>query len=118
MFKIEKNAYAVKMAMGLLDKDYKIQLVSTENARAYFEKKAIELFGFGNITMVTGVYTHEDTGEKVKEPSLVIDFSFFYDDFEDLKILEKIDVFCNDLKIRYNQESIYCKIEDVYMDFK
>ena len=81
------------MFIGLNDKDTKEQEIPTD--------KAIELVSNtikgGSISIIHGVYTHED-GTKVNENTLRVDMLFTNDN--------DVRLYCNNLKRLLNQESI------------
>lgn len=57
--------------IGLLDKDEKVQIISTEEAKMIVANTV----GDCTITEAQGRYTHE-SGEKVTEPTLIVEMLF------------------------------------------
>jgi hypothetical protein len=89
------------LTVGLLDKDSKVQEISTVHATKVVTRMVTAKIGFGTILDANGVYKHAD-GTLVTEPSIRIEILDTEGTIERDIIIE----LANELKITLNQESI------------
>ena len=89
------------LTIGLLDKDSKVQEISTVHATKLVTRIVTAKIGFGTILDASGVYTHAD-GTIVTEPSIRVEIL----DTEGTITEDKIVELASELKVALNQESI------------
>lgn len=89
------------ITIGLLDKDSKVQEVSTVSAYKMVNNFLTIHIGFGTVLDANGVYTHED-GTVVTEPSIRVEITDVFNSIEEASIM----AFIKDVKYSLNQESV------------
>lgn len=102
----------VCICVGLNDKDTKKQETTTAAAVDMVNAAVVRYFGFGTISVVNGVYSHNDSSAViVVETTIKIELTFFDLDRETTKT--KVIPFVQEMKKELNQESIYIDLSTV-----
>lgn len=100
------------LAIGLFDKDAKIQVIDTVQAYKIVNNFVTSFIGYGTIKEAKGIYTHEN-GEVVIEPTLTVEVLATEEHIND-DTIEKLAGAC---KKALNQESVLIEVSDVNARF-
>lgn len=96
--------------LGLNDKDTKLQILSTHQARSHVMRLLADYLRGGTVTATDWVYKHDD-GTIVFEESLKIETLGFIEDEHVFK------EFALKLKNDFNQESVLMEVSEVEASF-
>lgn len=105
-------ATKICICVGLNDKDTKRQETTTAAAVDMINAAVVRYFGFGTISVVNGVYSHNDNSAAiVVETTVKIELTFFDMGKETAK--NTVLPFIHEMKKELNQESIYVDLSTV-----